>query len=236
MFSATMTGQIQRIIHDNKKDKQDAMVKVVLAVSKQYSNDPKTSKIFPLVTIWGYDAAYLRKYAGIGQIITILNAEAEYYKNENKLDEDGNPIEQVTFKAGKVSFPKADVMKALVAAGVAEEAEGADDDDDDDDEDDKKSRRKKRKKKDEPKSRSSRRKRRDEDEDDDDDEDEDDFDEDEDDDDEEEEAPRKKKKKKTPPKEDKKKKKPAAKKKKKPVDDDDDDDEDDDDNYWDDED
>lgn len=218
MFSATMTGQIQRIIYDNKKDKGDAMVKVVLAVSKQYSTDAATSKIFPLITIWGHDAAYLRNYAGKGQMITIINADVEYFKNDKKLDEDGNPIEQVSFKAGKVSFPKADVMKALVAAGVAEDADGADDDDDEDE----KPRRKKRgsREKSAPKSRSSRRSRDEEDDYDDEDEDE------------EEEAPRRKKKapaSKAAPKK-------KAPKKKAPVDDDedyDDDYDDDDDDYFD---
>lgn len=218
MFSATMTGQIQRIIYDNKKDKGDAMVKIVLAVSKQYSTDAATSKIFPLITIWGHDAAYLRNYAGKGQVITIINADVEYFKNDKKLDEDGNPIEQVSFKAGKVSFPKADVMKALVAAGVAEDADGADDDDDEDE----KPRRKKRgsREKSAPKSRSSRRSRDEEDDYDDEDEDE------------EEEAPRRKKKapaSKAAPKK-------KAPKKKAPVDDDedyDDDYDDDDDDYFD---
>lgn len=218
MFSATMTGQIQRIIYDNKKDKGDAMVKIVLAVSKQYSTDAATSKVFPLITIWGHDAAYLRNYAGKGQVITIINADVEYFKNDKKLDEDGNPIEQVSFKAGKVSFPKADVMKALVAAGVAEDADGADDDDDEDE----KPRRKKRgsREKSAPKSRSSRRSRDEEDDYDDEDEDE------------EEEAPRRKKKapaSKAAPKK-------KAPKKKAPVDDDedyDDDYDDDDDDYFD---
>lgn len=220
MFSATMTGQIQRIIYDNKKDKGDAMVKVVLAVSKQYSTDAATSKIFPLITIWGHDAAYLRNYAGKGQVITIINADVEYFKNDKKLDEDGNPIEQVSFKAGKVSFPKADVMKALVAAGVAEDADGADDDDDEDE----KPRRKKRGSRDSKpasKSRSTRRSRDEEDDYDDEDEEE------------EEEAPRRKKKapaSKAAP------SKKAAPKKKAPVDDDedyDDDYDDDDDDYFD---
>lgn len=220
MFSASMTGQIQRIIYDNGKDKGDAMVKIVLAVSKQYSTDAATSKVFPLITIWGHDAAYLRNYAGKGQVITIINADVEYFKNDKKLDEDGNPIEQVSFKAGKVSFPKADVMKALVSAGVAEDADGADDDDDEDE----KPRRKKRgsRSKSAPKSRSSRRSRDEED------------DYDDEDDDEEEEAPRRKKKpaSKAAPKK-------KAPKKKAPVDDDedyDDDYDDDDDDYFDDED
>lgn len=218
MFSANITGTIQRIIHDNKKSDKDAMVKVVLAVSKQYSNDPKTSKIFPLITIWGYDAQYLRKYAGVGQMITIINAEAEYFKNENKLDEDGNAIEQVSFKAGKVSFPKADIMKALVDSGVAEEGDA-----DEDDEEEERPRRKKssssRDKKKPSTSRSARRGRRDEDE-----------DEDEDDDEEEEEAPRRRKKAAPAPA----KKKPARKAPaRRSRDDDEDEDDDDDDNYFD---
>lgn len=218
MFSANITGTIQRIIHDNKKSDKDAMVKVVLAVSKQFSNDPKTSKIFPLVAIWGYDAQYLRKYAGVGQMVTIINAEAEYYKNENKLDEDGNAIEQVTFRAGKVSFPKADIMKALVDAGVAEESEEGDED-----EEDERPRRKK-KKSSSGSSRSERRgtsssKRRARDE-------EDDY-EDDDEDEEEEEAPRRRRKSAAD------KKKPTRKKPARRSRDDDDDDDDDDDNYFD---
>lgn len=215
MFSANITGTIQRIIHDNKKSDKDAMVKVVLAVSKQFSNDPKTSKIFPLITIWGYDAQYLRKYAGVGQMITIINAEAEYFKNENKLDEDGNAIEQVTFKAGKVSFPKADIMKALVDAGVAEEG------DEDEEEEEERPRRKKssssRDKKKPSTSRSARRGRRDEDEDEDEDEEE------------EEEAPRRRKKAAAAPA----KKKPARKAPARRSRDEDEDDDDDDDNYFD---
>lgn len=160
MFSANMTGQIQRVVYDNGKADKDAMIKVSLAVSKQYAKDPKKSKIFPLVTIFGYDAQYLRKYAGVGQIISIINAEADYYENDRFEDDKGNHPETVSFKAGKVWFPKADVMKALVSEGVAEEAEGGDADE----EEDEKPRRRKKKTSEGGKSRSQRRRKRDDDE------------------------------------------------------------------------
>ncbi len=182
MFSATVTGTIQRVIHDNGKSGKDAMLKVVLAVSKRYAKDPKESKLFPLFTIWGFDADYMRKYVGVGQPVAFMDCEMEAFKSDKKLDEDGNQIEQISYRVGKASFFKADILKALVEAGVAEEAEGGDEDE----EDDRSSRRKKKS----SSSRSERRGgssskgrgRRDEDE-----------DEDDDDDEEEEERPRRKK-------------------------------------------
>lgn len=221
MFAANATGTVQRIIHDNGKSGKDAMMKVVLAIPKRYAKDPKESKIFPLFTLWGYDADYMRKYVGVGQPVAFMDCEVEIFKNENKLDQDDNPIEQTSYRVGKASFFKADILKALVEAGVAEEGEGGDSEDDDD--------RSSRRKKKSSSSRSERRGsssskprgRRDEDE-----------DEDDDDDEEEEEAPRRKKKP-APAARD---KKPARKAPARRARDDEDDDDDDDDNYFDDED
>lgn len=227
MFSANITGQVQRVIYDNSKDGQDAILKITMAVPKQYARDKDKSKIFPLITIFGHDAAYFRKYAGVGQVISIINAEADYYKNDKFEDDSGNNPETVSFKAGRVMFPKADVMKALVEAGVAEEPEGGE-------EEEEESRPRKRrgtksKSRSERRGTSSRRRPRDEEPD------EEDYDED---DEEEEEEPKPRRKRPAS------KKKPASKKpaprkrREEPEEDDDDfdDDYDDDDNYFDDED
>lgn len=140
MFSANITGQIQRVVYDNKKSGADAMIKVALAVPKQYvPKDSDQSHIFPLITIFGHDASYLRKYAGKGQIITAINAEADYFKNEKFEDEKGNNPDTVSFTTRKVAFQKKAVMDALLDAGVAEEADG-----DEEEEDDRSSRRGKR--------------------------------------------------------------------------------------------
>ena len=221
MFAANATGTIQRIVHDNGKSGKDAMMKVVLAVPKRFAKDPKESKNFPLFVLWGYDADYMRKYVGVGQPVAFMDCELEVFKNENRLDQDDNPIEQVSYRVGKASFFKADILKALVEAGVAEEAEGGDNDDDDDD-------RSSRRKKKSSSSRSERRgssssKSRGRSRDEEDDEDEDD--------DKEEEAPRRKKSSSSS-----RDKKPARKAPARKSRDDDDDDDDDDDNYFDDED
>lgn len=133
MFAANVVGTVQRVIYDNGKPGKDAQVKVVLSVSKRFAKDKAESKIFPLFVLWGFDADYFRKYIGKGQPVAFMDCELEIYKNEKKLDQDDNPIEQHSYRVGKLSAFNAAIGKALVEAGVAEEAEGGDDDDDDDD-------------------------------------------------------------------------------------------------------
>lgn len=129
MFAANVVGTVQRVIFDNGKPGKDAQVKVVLSVSKRFAKDKAESKIFPLFVLWGFDADYFRKYIGKGQPVAFMDCELEIYKNDKKLDQDDNPIEQHSYRVGKLSAFNAAIGKALVEAGVAEEAEGEDDDD-----------------------------------------------------------------------------------------------------------
>lgn len=217
MFNATISGIVKRVLFDNEKDAEKAFVKVVVECRKQFAKKDEMPYTYPVVAIFGHDAAYFREYGGKGHFIEAIGCDIDVYRGE-----DGDEEERISFKCGKLS---------LLPKQLADQIEVEDDDDDDD----KKKKKKKsgskssRDEKKGGKSRSERRKGRDED-----DEDEDDDDEDED------EAPRKKKK----SKEDDKKKKSSSKdkgksssKKKSRDDDDDDDDEDyddDDDDFYDD--
>lgn len=201
MFSANISGVIKRVIFDNEEDGKDAMIKIVVESRKQFSKKDDMPNVYPLITIWGHDAAYVRDYAGKGHWIEVINCDLEVYRPDDA-DED-----RLSFKAGKVNL-----LPKTLSEAVADTIE------EDDDEDDRKKKKKKKGKKDDDKkrgkSRSERRKSRDDDDDDDDD------------DDEEEEAPKKKKKK---AKKEEPKKKPSKKKKKDEDDEDYDDDYDDDD-------
>lgn len=213
MFSANISGVIKRVVFDNEEEGKDAMIKISVEARKQYVKKDDMPNVYPLVTIWGNDAAYVREYAGKGHWIELLNCDLDVYRPDDA-EED-----RLSFKAGKVSL----LPKALSEA-VAETIE------DEDEDDDEAPRRRKKKKSSKysskrGKSRSERRRPRDEED--------DDF---EDDDEEEEEAPRRKKK---PTKKSSTSRKKAPSKKRKVEDDDDDyedDYDDDEDDYFDDED
>ncbi len=226
MFSATISGVVKRILHDNEKDGTKAFIKVVVETRKQYTKDGDMPNIYPVVALFGNDADYFRQYGGEGHWIECQNCDMDVWRGE-----DGDEDERISFKCGRMALLPKKFTEALDEAGVLDVS------DDDDKKKKKKSGDKDKKKsgsnskdKDKNKSRSERRKSRDEDDEDDDD--------DEDDEDEDEKPARKKSKNKDKPKD---KKKPTkddkTKKKKKPVDDDDDfDDDDDDDEDFDDED
>lgn len=222
MFNATISGKIKRVIHDNGKADDKAMVKVVVECRKQFAKKDDMPFTYPVVTIWGYDAQYFRDYAGAGHYASFIGCDLEAYRP------DGEDKDQLSFRSGKVDLLPKEFSDQITV---------------EDDEDDKKKKKGKGKgkgdrdpKKDKGKSRSQRR-AKDEDDEDEDDDDDDDDDEDED------EAPRKKKKPAGKSKE-KEKSKPSkdkgksSKKKSRDEDDDDDDDDyyDDDDDYFDDED
>lgn len=224
MFTATITGTIKRVIADNGKDGKDAMMSVVVETAKRFRKEDEIPYNYPVVKVWGHDAAYLRDYGGKGHPAMFFDCELDVYKKD-----EGD--ERISFRAGKVEILGKKYTEALVEAGVVSESGEFDGD-----EDGGKKKKKKKSEKDDRKggkSRSERRKGKGRD----------DEDEDEDDDDDEDEAPRKKKSAKKDEK-----KKPAKKSggkssKKKDYDDDDDDedydeddydDEDDDDDYFDD--
>lgn len=223
MFTATITGTIKRVLTDNGKDGKDAMMSVVVETAKRYRKDDELPFHYPVVKIWGHDAAYIRDYAGKGHPVMFFDCELDVYKKD-----EGE--ERISFKAGKVELLGKKYSEAIVEAGVASEAGEFDSDDDD-----KKKKKKGKKDKDDKKgkSRSERRKGKGRDE--------DDEDEDDDDDDE---RPSKKSKKDDKKKSSKKDDKKGGKSSKKKDYDDDDDDEDydeddyddDDDDYFDDED
>lgn len=149
MFSATITGKIKRILFDNEKDGKDAMLKIVVEARKQYTKEDEMPNVYPVVAIFGHDAAYVREYAGVGHWVHIYNADYDAYRGED------DEYDRISFKAGKVEIlPKA--MAEAIAETIEEE-----------DEDEGRSRRKKKSSKSSSKgkSRSERRKKRDEDED-----------------------------------------------------------------------
>jgi len=159
MFSATISGTIKRILFDNEKDGEKAFLKVVVECKKQFVKEDDIPYNYPVVAIFGHDAAYVREYAGKGHWIECMNCDLDVYRGE-----DGDEEERISFKCGRVNLlPKA--LSEAVASTI----------DEDDDEDDKKKKKKGKGKDDKKgKSRSERRgKSRDDDEDDDDDEDED---------------------------------------------------------------
>lgn len=216
MFSANITGRVKRVLHDNEKDGKDAMLKVVIEARKQYVKDGDMPNVYPVVAVFGHDAAYIRDYAGKGHWVHFYNCDMDVYRPDDA-EED-----RVSFKAGRIELLPKDMSQAI------EETI-------DEDEEEEKPRRKKRGSRSgsakggapkRGKSRSERRRRRDEEEDYDDEDFEDDEEE------EEEEKPRRRKKPAA--------KKPARKKapakKKAPVDEDDYDDDYDDDDYDDDDD
>lgn len=218
MFSANITGRVKRVLHDNEKDGKDAMLKVVIEARKQYVKDGDMPNVYPVIAIFGHDAAYIRDYAGKGHWVHFYNCDMDVYRPDDA-EED-----RVSFKAGRIELLPKDMSQAI--EGTIDE-----------DEEEEKPRRKKRAggrsgsaKGGAPKrgkSRSERRRRRDEEDEYDDEDIEDDEEEEE-----EEEKPRRRKKPAA--------KKPARKKapakKKAPVDDDDYDDDYDDDDYDDDDD
>jgi hypothetical protein len=161
MFSATISGIVKRVIVDNGKADDKAMVKFVLEVKKQFAKKDDMPFIYPLITVFGYDAQYFRDYAGKGHFVEVVNCDMDSWRGE-----DGDEEERISFKAGKLNL-----LPKVLADQIEIE---------DDEEDDRKSRNKKKtssKGKEERgsgKSRSERRGRRDEDEDEDDEEEEDD--------------------------------------------------------------
>lgn len=128
MFSATITGKIKRVLFDNDKDGKDAMMKISMEVKKQFIRDDDMPNIYPTVTVFGHDAAYIRQFAGEGHWLHVFNAEYDVYKDENKvlLDEDNDkeyPREFHSFKAGKI-----ELLPKQMSEAVEETIEGGDDD------------------------------------------------------------------------------------------------------------
>ncbi|WP_421019104.1 hypothetical protein, partial [Klebsiella pneumoniae] len=118
MFSANIAGQIKRVIHDNGKDGKDAILKIVVECRKQFVRDGDMPNIYPAVTIFGHDAAYVREYAGVGHWITLANCEMDVYRPEDA-DED-----RISFKAGRINLlPKAlsEAVGEVVGDGEEEE-------------------------------------------------------------------------------------------------------------------
>jgi hypothetical protein len=131
MFSANISGQIKRVVFDNDKDGKDAILKIVIEARKQFTRDGDMPNVYPLVTIFGFDAAYVRDYAGVGHWITAVNCDLDVYRPDDS-DED-----RLSFKAGKISLLPKTLSEAI--DGVVGDEE------DDDDDDDRSSRRKKKK-------------------------------------------------------------------------------------------
>lgn len=98
MFSATISGKIKRIIHDNEESKEKAMLKVVVECRKQFVRKDDMPFNYPVVTIFGNDADYLREYAGAGHFVMFHNCDVDVYKK----DEDSE--ERTSFKSGKVEL------------------------------------------------------------------------------------------------------------------------------------
>lgn len=119
MFSANISGQIKRIVHDNGDEGKDAMLKIVVEVRKQFAKKDDMPNVYPLVTIWGHDAAYVREYAGVGHWIEILNCDLDVYRPDDA-DED-----RLSFKAGKINLlPK--VLSEAIADALPDEEEDDD--------------------------------------------------------------------------------------------------------------
>lgn len=120
MFSANISGQIKRIIHDNGDDGKDAMLKIVVETRKQFAKKDDMPNVYPLVTIWGHDAAYVREYAGVGHWIEVLNCDLDVYRPDDA-DED-----RLSFKAGKINLlPK--VLSEAISDVLPDEEEDDDD-------------------------------------------------------------------------------------------------------------
>lgn len=158
MFSANISGVIKRVVFDNEEDGKDAMLKIVIEARKQFAKKDDMPNVYPLVTIWGHDAAYVRDFAGKGHWIEIINCDLDVYRG------DDDEQDRISFKAGKINLlPK--VMSEAVADTI----------DEDDDDEPKKKKKKKSSRDDDKKkgkSRSERRKKPRDDDDEDEDEDE----------------------------------------------------------------
>jgi len=216
MFNATISGVVKRVLFDNEKDAEKAFIKVVVECRKQFAKKDDLPYTYPVVAIFGHDAAYFRDYGGKGHYVELTGCDYDVYRGE-----DGDEDEKISFKAGKL---------ALLPKQLSDQLEIEDEDDDEDDK--KKAKKKKaRSSRDEKpargKSRSERRSKARDDED---------EEEDEDDEDEEEAPPRRKKKPAAKPAAKKKTSSKPASKKRREEEEDEDYDDDDDDDFYDDED
>jgi hypothetical protein len=120
MFSANISGQIKRVVFDNEEEGKDAILKFVVEARKQYAKKDDMPNVYPLVTVFGHDAAYVRDYAGVGHWVEVLNCDMDAYRGED--DEQ----DRISFKAGKINLlPK--VLSEAVADVVGEEEDEEED-------------------------------------------------------------------------------------------------------------